>query len=82
MFNQQVFLVFSFLIIPATAALLFTNTIRSRLIFGWIFGVLGSLLGMIVSVALDIPTGAAIVATFGVLLILSALIRRFISPGG
>jgi len=70
-----VFLVFSFLIIPATAALLFVKGVRNRLLFGWVFGVMGSLLGMIVSVVLDIPTGAAIVATFGVLLILSGLMK-------
>jgi zinc/manganese transport system permease protein len=70
-----VFLVFSFLIIPATAALLFVEGVRNRLLFGWIFGVVGSLLGMIVSVLLDIPTGASIIATFGVMLILSGLGR-------
>jgi zinc/manganese transport system permease protein len=70
-----VFLVFSFLIIPATAALLFVRGIRNRLLFGWSFGVIGSLLGMLVSVSLDIPTGAAIVATFGMLLVLAGLVR-------
>ena len=70
-----VFLVFSFLIIPATAALLFVQGVRNRLLFGWAFGVLGSLLGMVVSVVLDIPTGATIVACFGLLLILSGLIK-------
>lgn len=70
-----VLLVFSFLIIPAVAALLFVKSIRSRLIFGWIFGAAGSLLGMLASLILDVPTGAAIVVTFGVMLALTALIR-------
>jgi len=70
-----VFLVFSFLIIPATAALLFVKGVRNRLFFGWAFGVIGSLLGMIVSVSLDIPTGAAIVATFGTLLVLAGIVK-------
>jgi len=70
-----VFLVFSFLIIPATAALLLVRGVRNRLFFGWGFGVLGSLLGMIVSVVLDIPTGASIVATFGTLLVIAAIFR-------
>jgi len=70
-----VFLVFSFLIIPATAALLFVKGVRNRLFFGWAFGVVGSLVGMVVSVSLDIPTGAAIVATFGTLLVLSGIVK-------
>jgi len=74
-----VFLVFTFLIIPATAALLFVKGVRNRLLFGWAFGVLGSLLGMIVSVLLDIPTGATIVACFGVLLVLSGLTKGMLT---
>ncbi len=70
-----VFLVFSFLIIPATAALLFVKGVKNRLLFGWAFGVVGSLLGMIISVLMDIPTGATIVASFGVLLLLSGIIK-------
>ena len=69
-----VLLVFSFLIIPAVAALLFVDGIRNRLIFGWSFGVVGSLLGMLASLTLDIPTGAAIVVTFGTMLIVSAAV--------
>jgi len=68
-----VFLVFSYLIIPAVAALLFVQGTRNRLIFGWIFGVVVSVLGMVLSLVLDIPTGAAIVATFGALLVILSL---------
>jgi len=75
-----VFLVFSFLIIPATAALLFVKGVKNRLLFGWAFGVLGSLLGMIISVLLDIPTGATIVASFGALLLLSGFVRAILKP--
>jgi len=76
-----VFLVFSFLIIPATAALLFVTGVRNRLIFGWGFGVLGSVLGMIISMALDLPSGATIVTCFGLLLLISAVLRKFIARG-
>lgn len=74
-----VLLVFSFLIIPAVAALLFVQSTRNRLIFGWTFGVLVSVLGMVLSLVLDIPTGAAIVATFGGVLGLLALGRLMFS---
>lgn len=74
-----VFLVFSFLIIPAVAALLFSKDIRQRLFLGWGFGIVGSMLGILASVILDIPTGASIVTTFGVLLILVA-VYRYLRP--
>jgi len=74
-----VLLVFSFLIIPAVAALLFFNSTKNRLIFGWIFGLVGSLLGMIASLVFDIPTGATIVITFTVLLSVSAIIKRLVT---
>ncbi len=70
-----VLLVFSFLIIPAVAALLFVDGVKNRLFFGWGFGVIGSLLGMAASLLLDIPTGAAIVATFGFLLAGSSMFK-------
>lgn len=75
-----VFLVFSFLIIPATAALLFVRGVKNRLLFGWAFGVIGSFLGMIISVVLDIPTGATIVASFGVLLLISGIVKALVKP--
>jgi zinc/manganese transport system permease protein len=70
-----VLLVFSFLIIPAVSALLFVNGKMKRLIFGWGFGILGSVLGMIFSLIFDIPTGASIVVTFGGLLIIFSLFK-------
>lgn len=73
-----VLLVFSFLIIPAVAALLFFTSTKSRLIFGWLFGIIGSLLGMFASLIFDIPTGAAIVVTFAVLLSITAIIKSFV----
>jgi len=74
-----VLLVFSFLIIPAVAALLFVKGTQNRLIFGWVFGIVGSLFGIIASLLFDIPTGASIVVTFAVLLSLSAIINRFVT---
>lgn len=68
-----VLLVFSFLIIPSIAAAMFVTTIRNRLIFGWIFGLIASVGGMVASLFLDLPAGAALVVTFGLLLILTAV---------
>ncbi len=74
-----VLLVFTFLIVPAVAAILFFNSLRSRLFFGWGFGVAASLLGIAASYFFDFPTGAAIVTAFGILLLASSifsLLRR------
>ncbi|MFA6316080.1 MAG: metal ABC transporter permease [Elusimicrobiota bacterium] len=62
-----VLLVFSFLIVPAVCAMLFTKDFRIRLLIGWGLGTLASLAGLAASASLDLPTGAAIVCAFGVL---------------
>lgn len=69
-----VLLVFSLLVIPAAAAILFAQTIRMRLILGWGIGATGSVLGMALSYFGDFPTGASVVcALAGLLIICSAL---------
>ncbi len=73
-----ILLVFSYLIVPATAAMLYVQTWRARLIFGWIMAVTASLLGILASIWLDLPTGAAIVVTLGLLLVILALLRMVI----
>ena len=70
-----VLLVFSFLIIPASCAMLFLTNIRGRLMAGWIFGLVGSAAGLSASAAWDLPTGAAVVAAFGVLFGASVLLK-------
>ena len=53
--------VFAFLIVPALMSTLFFSSIYARLIFGWIFGMALSLLGMGLSFYFDMPSGAFIV---------------------
>jgi zinc/manganese transport system permease protein len=60
-----VLLVFSYLIVPATVAALLTNSVGGRLLIGWSLGFLVSVIGLIASAAWDLPTGAAVVTTFG-----------------
>lgn len=71
-----VFVVFSFLIVPAVAAMLYCTSVHSRLLFGWACGVVASLLGMTVSYVWDFPTGASVVCAFGAVLAALALLRR------
>lgn len=67
-----VLLVFSYLIVPAACAMLLINGISRRLVLGWIIGFLVSILGLFVSAKWDLPTGAAVVACFGLALVVSA----------
>jgi zinc/manganese transport system permease protein len=70
-----VLLVFSYLIVPSVAAMLYTQKIGPRLAFGWTLGVVASVLGMAASYRWDAPTGATIICVFGALLLVLASVR-------
>jgi zinc/manganese transport system permease protein len=70
-----VLLVFCYLIVPSVAAMLFSEHIGKRLAIGWTMGTVVSALGVYLSLVLDLPTGPAIVCTFGAVLALMALVR-------
>ncbi|MGZ4808643.1 MAG: metal ABC transporter permease [Thermoanaerobaculia bacterium] len=70
-----VLLVFSYLIVPSVAAMLFSNSIGVRLAIGWSMGALVTALGILLSFKLDLPTGATIVCTFGLSLAVMAAVR-------
>ena len=61
-----VLLVFSYLIVPALAGILLSGTLARRLVVGWSFGTIVSVLAMVASAAIDLPTGATVVCAFGV----------------
>jgi zinc/manganese transport system permease protein len=73
-----VLLVFCYLVVPSVGAMLWATRIGSRLAIGWIMGVVVSMLGMYFSVLFDLPTGATIVCTFGLVLIVMAMMRPLI----
>src|SRR5437667_411288 len=79
-----VLLVFCYLIVPSVAAMLYADTIGRRLAIGWSMGTVVSALGIYLSLKLDLPTGATIVCTFGVVLILMAAVRPLVQrlPAG
>jgi zinc/manganese transport system permease protein len=64
-----VLLVFSYLIVPALAGIMLGRTIPAKLLIGWGFGTLVSVIGMVASAALDLPTGATVVCAFGLTLV-------------
>src|SRR5512133_796786 len=70
-----VLLVFCYLIVPSVAAMLYSEAIGKRLAIGWSMGTLVSALGVYLSLLLDLPTGATIICTFGLVLVLMAIAR-------
>jgi zinc/manganese transport system permease protein len=75
-----VLLVFSYLIVPSVAAMLFSKSIGVRLAIGWTMGAIVSAIGVLLSFKLDLPTGATIVCTFGITLALLALVWALWRP--
>jgi zinc/manganese transport system permease protein len=73
-----VLLVFCYLIVPSVGAMLYAEHIGKRLAIGWSMGTLVSALGVYLSLQLDLPTGATIVCTFGLVLIIMAAVRPLI----
>ncbi len=65
-----VLLVFAYLIVPALAGTALGASIGSRLMIGWAFGTLVSVVGIAASATLDLPTGATVVCVFGLTLLL------------
>ena len=70
-----VLLVFCYLIVPSVAAMLYADRVGPRLAIGWTMGTVVSALGIYLSVTLDLPTGAAMVCTFGLVLILMGAVK-------
>jgi zinc/manganese transport system permease protein len=73
-----VLLVFCYLIVPSVAAMLYADRVGHRLAIGWTMGTVVSAMGVYLSLKLDLPTGATIVCTFGLVLILMAAVRPLI----
>lgn len=73
-----VLLVFCYLIVPSVGAMLFANRIGPRLAIGWTMGTVVSALGVYLSVLIDLPTGATIVCTFGMVLVLMFLVYSLV----
>ena len=70
-----VLLVFSFLIVPSICGALLAEGVGRRLGVGWAVGVLTSVLGILASYFWDLPTGAAVVCIFGLMLLAVGALR-------
>jgi zinc/manganese transport system permease protein len=76
-----VLLVFCFLIVPAVCGVLFSNRTGPQLFIGWGIGLAVSMVGCVLSYRLDLPTGAAVVCTFGLVLLILASARAVLRRG-
>jgi zinc/manganese transport system permease protein len=72
-----VLMIFSYLIVPAVCANLLAQSLRNKLIIGWLTATIASIAGLYVSYSHDLPTGASIVCTLGAALLLVGVAARF-----
>ena len=70
-----VLMVFSALVIPGVAALLFTNRFASALRIAWGAGAVAIVGGIGASFYWDLPTGPLLVCAFGLLVVVAAALR-------
>lgn len=73
-----VLVVFSFLVIPAVIAFLFTSQPRKLLLIAWAAGTLAIVIGLYASYKTDLPTGPTLVCAFAVALIAAFALRSTI----
>jgi len=67
-----IFLVFTLLIAPTTIATIFTRKWKYRFVWSWLIGIVGSVIGMIISYHLNISNGPAIVCILGLFVFILA----------
>lgn len=68
-----VLLVFTYLIVPAVCGISLAGSLMKRMVIGLVIALVGGVVGLIASYEWDLPSGAAMVCVFGVLLILVTL---------
>lgn len=71
-----VLLVFTFLVVPAVVAFLFTRSTAALIGISWGASALASAVGLALSFHFDLPTGPLVVCVFGALLLAVAVVRR------
>ena len=73
--SAGVLLVFVFLVAPAVMAVLVTNRVLYQLLFGWILGLIVTVVGLTVSLVGDLSSGPLVIGAYAVaLIIVSAIV--------
>jgi len=76
-----VLLVFTFLVVPAVIAFLFSRNPRVLVAISWTMGTVASAAGLYLSFRLDMPTGPLVVCIFGLTLLAAGVVAtRFPNP--
>jgi zinc/manganese transport system permease protein len=71
-----IFLIFTFLIVPAVIGALFSSQFFFQILIGALVSAVTSLSGLVLSFNLDLPTGATLVCCFGVVFAFSLFLRK------
>jgi len=69
-----VLMVFVFLVVPAITSIMITDVLWKQLVIGWSMGLVVSVLGLYISYVADLPSGPTVVAFYGAMLLLVALV--------
>jgi zinc/manganese transport system permease protein len=77
-----VLLVFTFLVVPAVVAFLFTRRTALLIALSWSSSAVASAIGLAMSFRYDLPTGPLIVCMFGVVLLLAGAVRWSLTARG
>ncbi len=77
-----VLLVFTFLVVPAVVAFLFTRHTLSLILLSWASSAIASAVGLAASFRYDLPTGPLIVCVFGLVLLAAGGVRRVLTAQG
>jgi len=77
-----VLLVFTFLVVPAVIAFLFTRKEGTLILVSWLSSALASALGLFISFRFDLPTGPLIVVVFGLVLLGAGGVRWVLTAQG
>jgi zinc/manganese transport system permease protein len=77
-----VLLVFTFLVVPAVIAFLFTRATAGLIAISWSISALATITGLGMSFRFDLPTGPIIVCVFGVFLLAAFVLQRVLVQEG
>ncbi|HCC71851.1 MAG TPA: hypothetical protein DEQ09_11980 [Bacteroidales bacterium] len=68
--------VFAFLILPASLSVILSGKWITKLIVGWLAGIVASFAGLLLSLKLDVPSAPVIITILGIILLLGYLLYK------
>jgi zinc/manganese transport system permease protein len=70
--------VFAFLILPASISALFSTRWRSRILIGLVSGLFATMIGLYLSISLDLTASPLIILILGVILLIGIMVRKIL----